>query len=178
MLVHTLSHLIHIITLGYSCLHLAWRNLLKVTPSDSGQVNTSKVKASEDKSSVILTSLHSLFFSEISQNLLVGSCHLLSPLSRNHEIRSESQSCPWCHWELKSFHRIYTSIKLDSSRALWAISISPMNTCSSLHCRYYSPEFFFCFIQKSLHTFILLRTRFSANPSETYNICMWILFWK
>lgn len=82
-----------------------------------------------------------------------------------------SQSCPWCHWELKSFHRIYINIKLDSSRALWAISILLMNTCSSLHCRYYSPEFFFCFIQKSLHTFILLRTRFSANPSETYNIC-------
>lgn len=64
-----------------------------------------------------------------------------------------SQSCPWCHWELKSFHRIYINIKLDSFRALWAILILLMNTCSSLHCRYYSPEFFFLFYSKEFAHF-------------------------
>lgn len=59
-----------------------------------------------------------------------------------------SQSCPWCHWELESFHRIYINIKLDSFRALWAISILLMNSCSSLHCRYYSPEFFFVLFKR------------------------------
>lgn len=116
----------------------------------------------------ILVLLHSLF--PLSDLLWIfRSSHVIC-LVHFPEVRrldmNLSQSCLWCNRQLKSFLRIYINIKLGSFRGpVSCLRICWWNTCSSSHHRYCCLNFFF--IQTSLHTFIHLRTRFSANPSET-----------
>lgn len=149
--------------------------MFKVTLLHSGQVKTAKFKASPNNPVAILVLLPSFFFPLPDLLWIFQSgyviCLVHSPEVRRLDLNLH-QSYPWCNRQLKSFLRIYINIKLDSSRGptshLW---VCWWDTCSSLRHRYCSLNFF---IQTSLHTFIHLRTRFSANPSETYNICMWI----
>lgn len=65
-----------------------------------------------------------------------------------------SQSCPWCHWELKSFHRKYVNIKLDSSRVLWAISILLMNIWFQLTLQILLPWILFFVLFKRVCTLL------------------------